>query len=144
VTGLAESGRPQPAAADPDNRVRAVLGVFALYLIGIALLALASPHTFFDRVGPFGSSNVHYTRDGATFELALGAGAAVAVFRQRWRVPLLATMALQSLFHAINHLVDIGSAHPKWLGPFDFGGLATGTVVLMWALARACRQVSRQ
>ena len=138
------SETPSGAASRDDHVVGMVLVVFAVYLVGIALLALISPHTFFEKVGPFGSSNAHYTRDGATFELALGAGAAVAVFRQSWRVPLLATVALQSLLHAINHLSDIGNAHPKWLGPFDFGGLAIGTVVLAWALARARRQVAQQ
>jgi hypothetical protein len=138
------SETPSVAAPRDDRAVRVVLVGFAVYLVGIAVLALISPHTFFEKVGPFGSSNAHYTRDGATFELALGAGAAVAVFRQSWRVPLLATMALQSLLHAINHLSDIGNAHPKWLGPFDFGGLAIGTVVLTWALVRARRQVAQQ
>lgn len=135
--------RPVVAARD-DRVVRAVLVVFAVYFVGIALLALVSPHTFFEKVGPFGSSNAHYIRDGATFELALGLAAAVAVTRRSWRVPLLATMALQSLLHAINHLADIGNAHPKWLGPFDFGGLALGTVVLAWALARARRHEVRR
>jgi hypothetical protein len=72
VTSLSD-GRSwtRPATADRDDRaVRAVLAVFALYLVGIAVLALVSPHMFFEKVGPFGSSNVHYTRDGATFELA--------------------------------------------------------------------------
>jgi hypothetical protein len=137
------SSETSPTAGTTDDRaVRVVLVGFAIYLLAIALLALVSPHTFFEKVGPFGSSNAHYTRDGATFELALGVGAAVAVFRQSWRVPLLATMALQSLLHAINHLSDIANAHPKWLGPFDFAGLAIGTVVLAWALARTRRQVA--
>ena len=142
MTALSEArsaARPLTAGRD-DRAVRAVLVVFAVYLVGIALLALISPHTFFDKVGPFGSANAHYTRDGATFELALGTAAAVAVVRRSWRVPLLATIALQSLLHTINHLADIGNAHPKWLGPFDFGGLALGTVVLAWALARAHSQ----
>ena len=134
---------PVVAPAD-DGTARTVLVGFAMYLIGIALLALVSPHTFFEKVGPFGSSNAHYTRDGATFELALGAGAAVAVFRQSWRVPSWQPWHCSPLLHAINHLSDIGNAHPKWLGPFDFGGLAIGTVVLAWALARARRHVAQQ
>lgn len=123
--------------------MRAVLVIFAAYLIGIALLAIVSPHTFFTKVGPFGSSNPHYTRDGATFELALGVGAAVAFTQRSWRVPALAVLTLQSLLHAINHLVDIGDAHPQWLGPFDFAGLALATSVLAWALLRARRQDHR-
>ena len=126
--------------ASGERPVLAVLVILAAYLIGIALLALISPSTFFDRVGPFGVSNPHYTRDGATFELALGVAAAVAVRRISWRVPILATLALQSLLHALNHLADVGKAHPSWLGPFDFVGLALGTVLLAWAAIRARAQ----
>jgi hypothetical protein len=106
VTSLSDvRGVVRPVVAARDDRVvRAILVVFAVYFVGIALLALVSPHTFFEKVGPFGSSNAHYIRDGATFELA----------------------------------------HPKWLGPFDFGGLALGTVVLAWALARARRHEVRR
>lgn len=131
------SSAPSIATEENDRALRVVLVVFAAYLVGIALLAIVSPHTFFTKVGPFGSSNTHYTRDVATFELALGVGAAVAFVRRGWRVPVLSILALQSLLHAINHLADIGDAHPRWLGPFDFGGLAIGTAVLVWALVRA-------
>lgn len=110
--------------------------MFGAYLIGISLLAVISPDTFFENVGPFGPKNEHYTRDGAVFELAFGIGAVVAVWRASWAKPMLAVLTLQSLFHAINHLVDINEADPKWLGTFDFVGLALSTLVLGWAYWR--------
>lgn len=119
------------------DRVRLVLIVFGVYLTAIALLALVAPHLFFEKIGPFGAYNPHYTRDGATFELALGAGALGAAALRAWRVPVLAILAFQSLLHALNHLADIAAARPRWLGPFDFAALALGTAVLVWALARA-------
>jgi hypothetical protein len=127
-------------AARDDRVIVAVLVIFATYMAGIAALGLAAPHTFFTKVGPFGSPNSHYTRDGATFELAFAFAAAAAARLPRWRAPVLATLALQSLFHAVNHLVDIGNAHPKWLGPFDFFGLAFSTVILGWAYFRVRRE----
>ena len=141
---MPSSETPPTAGATDDRAVRVILVGFAVYLFAVAILALVAPRAFFEKVGPFGPKNPHYTRDGAIFEFALGVGAAVAVSRQSWRVPLLATMALQSLLHSINHLSDIANAPPRWLGPFDFVGLAIGTVVLAWALARARRQVARQ
>jgi hypothetical protein len=116
--------------------VRVVFVGVAIYLIGIALVALVSPDTFFAKIGPFGARNDHYIRDGATFELALGIGAAIAVRRVHWRVPIVVILALQFLFHAINHLVDLGSANPEWLGPVDFIGLALGAGILGWTAWR--------
>lgn len=112
--------------------MRLVLAGVAIYLIGIAVVALISPETFFEKVGPFGIRNDHYIRDGATFELALGIAAAVAVWRVSWRVPIVVTLALQFVFHALNHLADIHNADPEWLGPADFAGLALGSGILIW------------
>jgi hypothetical protein len=54
VTSLSDvRGVVRPVVAARDDRVvRAVLVVFAVYFVGIALLALVSPHTFFEKVGP--------------------------------------------------------------------------------------------
>ena len=48
------------------------------------------PGFFFDEIGPYGARNDHYMGDLATWYLALGAVALVAVRRARWRVPVLA------------------------------------------------------
>ena len=76
-----------------------------------------APHTFFTSIGPFGVQNDHYLRDTATFNLAFGVSLAIAYRRVAWRTPMLCCVALQFALHAINHLADIGAAHPYWLGP---------------------------
>ena len=115
------------------------LAVFGLYLVAISGLMIVSPGTFFTEIGPFGVRNDHYTIDAATFGLALGLGALVAMARQAWRVPVLAITTVQFATHAVNHLVDIQEADPEWVGVADFVGLALGTLVLAWLLRRALR-----
>ena len=58
--------------------------------------------------------------DLATFYLALGAVALVAVRRASWRVPVLALALVQYALHSLNHLIDIGESDPSWLGPANF------------------------
>ena len=75
-------------------------------------------------IGPFGTLNRHYLRDSRRYEAAvrrrLPGGDAV---RPSWRVPVLAMTTVQFALHTVNHLVDIGSAHPRWTGYFDFFSL---------------------
>jgi hypothetical protein len=113
------------------------IGAFALYHLGLALFMAVAPRAFFNNVGPFGVLNSHYIRDTATFNAAIGAALLVAVRRPSWRVPVLALTTLQFALHSINHLVDIGSAHPAWNGYFDFFSLAAATLVLAWLLRAA-------
>src|SRR5688572_25699822 len=69
--------RPRrPAGTD---LVGSLLGFLGLYLIALSLLMLVSPGTFFSEIAPFGAQNDHYIRDGATFQLALGVLALLAV-----------------------------------------------------------------
>ena len=56
----------------------------------------------------------------------------MAVVRPSWRVPVLAVTTVQFALHTVNHLVDIGDAHPRWNGYFDFFSLAAATVLLAW------------
>ena len=91
-----------------------------------------SPHAFYKAIGPFGTFNAHYLRDVASFEGALGLALVVALARPSWRVPVLALTTAQFALHSVNHLVDIGRAHPRWTGYFDFFSLAAATVVLAW------------
>jgi hypothetical protein len=124
------------AQAKSNPAVGAGLLAFAAYHFTIAALMTFAPHTFFADIGPFGAQNDHYLRDTATFNAAFGAALLIAYWRPSWRTPVLACVALQFALHSINHLADIGAAHPHWLGPADFAALALSTVVLVW-LARA-------
>ena len=68
----------------------------------------------------------------------------IAVRRPSWRVPVLALTTVQFALHSVNHLLDIGNAHPAWTGYFDFFSLAAATVVLAWLWrSRARRSRSR-
>lgn len=116
-----------------------VVGVaaFGVYHLALALFMTVAPHTFFTDVGPFEALNTHYIRDTATFNAAIGVALLVAVHRPSWRVPVLALTTLQFALHSINHLIDIGRAHPAWVGYFDFFSLAAATLVLAWLLRMA-------
>jgi hypothetical protein len=116
--------------------------VLALYDIALAVFMTAAPHAFYAKVGPFGVQNDHYIRDTATFSAAIGVGALIAVRRVLWRVPVLAISTVQFALHSVNHLVDIGNAHPRWNGYFDFASLTAATVLLAWLL-RAARARER-
>lgn len=115
------------------------LAVFAFVQIGLAVLMVASPHSFYSDIGPFGSYNGHYIRDVSSFYGALGIGLVVALRRVSWRVPVLALATLQYGLHSLNHLFDIGRAHPAWAGYFDFVSLLAAAAMLGW-LWRAATQ----
>ncbi len=111
--------------------------MFAILQLGLALLMAASPHKFYTAVGPFGAFNGHYIRDLATYYAATGVGLLVAIRHNSWRVPMLALMTIQYALHSVNHLIDIGKAHPAWNGYFDFFSLAVAAVLLAWLWRRA-------
>jgi hypothetical protein len=119
--------------------MRAALALFAVYYIGLGLWMAISPHTFYTALGPFETRNDHYLRDTATFELAIGIGLWISISRPSWRVPMLTVSALQFALHSVNHLVDIGNAHPRWIGYFDFFALALTSAQLAWLLLIARR-----
>ncbi len=112
---------------------------FAAYHFAIAALMVFAPHTFFSDIGPFGTQNDHYLRDTATFNLAFGVSLLIAYRRSSWRTPILFCVALQFALHAINHLADVGAAHPHWLGPFDFVSLTLATLALAWLTRESTR-----
>ncbi len=126
------------------STVRVGLLVFAIFNLVIALALVITPHTFFTDVGPFGSQNDHYLRDVATFYAAFGVALLIAYKRVSWRTPVLWIVALQSGLHALNHLVDIGAAHPHWLGPADFISLALATCALVWLARESMRPLEVQ
>jgi hypothetical protein len=124
---------PGRTAQRPSERtVRVLFGLLAAYHLALGLLMVFAPKVFFDEIGPFGVRNDHYIRDVATFYLAFGVGLAVAVRRPSWRVPVVGVVAIQYVFHVVNHVVDISEADPGWLGPFDAISLALGAVLLIW------------
>jgi hypothetical protein len=136
-----EKPRPLPPSATRlslrADALTAGIAAFALYHLALALFMAAFPRSFYSNVGPFGIRNDHYIRDAATFSAAIGAGLVVALRRPAWRVPMLAITTLQFALHSVNHLVDIGRAHPEWNGYFDFFSLAAATLVLAWLLRTA-------
>jgi archaellum biogenesis protein FlaJ (TadC family) len=119
--------------------VRPVLLVLGVSQIALALWMVADPASFFTHVGGFGARNDHYLRDVATFEMALGVVALIAVRRPTWQLPVLTFAALQFTLHALNHVRDAGKAVASTSGAFDAVSLGAGAVlfaVLAWMLAR--------
>jgi hypothetical protein len=119
-----------------DSRARSVvtvgLAAFAAVELALAVFMTVSPHEFYKAVGPFGAYNPHYIRDVATFYAAIGIALLLAIRNVSWRVPVLAVTTIQYALHSLNHLLDIGKAHPAWNGYFDFFSLAAATVLLAW------------
>jgi hypothetical protein len=135
----APSSLAAAAAARAERVLKGGLAAFAVYHLALAAWMAVSPHTFYVRVGPFGTPNDHYVRDVATYNAAIGVALAIAVSRPAWRVPVLALTTLQFALHSVNHLVDIGKSHPAWNGPADFASLTVATVALAWLLREAAR-----
>ncbi len=116
--------------------MRIILIAFALGQLLLGLLLWLAPDFFFDEIGPYPPRNDHYMADLATFYLALGAVALVAVRRPGWRVPVLAFALVHYALHSLNHLIDIGDADPSWLGPANFVSLLLTALLLGWMLRR--------
>jgi hypothetical protein len=114
--------------------MRALLIVFAAVQVLLGALLWLTPGFFFDEIGPYGARNDHYMADLATWYLALGAAAFVAIRRVGWRVPVLAMAFIQYALHSLNHLIDVGDADPGWLGPANFVSLLLATLLLGWML----------
>jgi hypothetical protein len=114
--------------------MRILLIAFAIGQLVLGLLLWLAPGFFYDEIGPYGPRNDHYMADLATFYLALGAVALVAVRRVRWRVPVLVFALIQYGLHSLNHLIDIGDSDPSWLGPANFSSLLLTTLLLGWML----------
>ncbi|MEA2331702.1 MAG: hypothetical protein QOH58_1840 [Thermoleophilaceae bacterium] len=112
--------------------MKALLGLFALAQLLIGLLLWLAPGFFYDEIGPYGDRNDHYMGDLATWYLALGALALVAVRRVSWRLPVLVLAFVQNTLHAFNHLIDVGEADPEWLGPANLASLVLVSLLLAW------------
>jgi hypothetical protein len=116
--------------------MRPLLIAFGAGQLVLGLLLWLTPGFFYDEIGPYPPRNDHYMADLATFYIALGAVALASVSRERWRVPVLTLALVQYGLHSLNHLIDIGDAHPDWLGPANFVSLVLTTVLLGWMLTR--------
>jgi hypothetical protein len=135
----------EPAAARRSllrDPVTIGLLVFSVYQLALGLTMTFAAGWFFRNVGPFGVRNDHYIRDYATMYLTFGVAGLVALRRPAWRVPVLAIFTLQSALHAVNHLYDVGHAHPKRYGPGDLVALVLASAVLGWLTWRAVRERS--
>lgn len=119
--------------------MRILLVVFALAQLLLGVLLWLAPGEFYEEIGPFGPLNEHYMGDLASFYLALGTAALVAVWRAGWRVPVLAIALLQYALHTVNHLIDVNEPDPSWLGPGTVVALAAGAALLAWLLRREWR-----
>jgi hypothetical protein len=124
------ASRPTAALELQSRTVVVGLVAFAAIEAALAIFMVAAPHAFYTAIGPFGARNDHYVRDVSTYNAALAAGLVIAIRNASWRVPMLAILTVQFALHAINHLVDISSADPAWVGYFDFFALAAATVQL--------------
>ena len=110
---------------------------FAIVQLGLGAFMAIAPHAFFETVGPFGAANDHYVRDMSTCYLAIGIGLAASLRYASWRAPMLGVSTVQFALHSVNHLIDIGHAHPAFVGYVDFAALTVATVQLaqLWRLA---------
>jgi hypothetical protein len=135
------AGALAPAATRRTAPSTLVVGVaaFGVYHLLLAVFMAVAPHAFYTDVGPFGVANAHYIRDVSTYNAALGVAFLLSVTRPSWRTPVLAVTTLQFALHSVNHLIDIGKAHPTWNGYFDFFSLLALTLLLGWLLRLAVR-----
>jgi peptidoglycan/LPS O-acetylase OafA/YrhL len=121
--------------------MKALLALFAAGQLVLGALLWLTPGFFFEEIGPYGERNDHYMGDLATWYLALGLVALVALRRESWRVPVLAFAFIQYALHSLNHVIDVGEADPEWLGPANLVSLALTTLLLGWML-RSRREAS--
>jgi hypothetical protein len=122
--------------------MKLLLLVFALGQLVLGALLWLTPGFFFDEIGPYGTRNDHYMGDLATWYLALGGVALVAVRNPSWRLPVLVLAFIQYALHSFNHLLDVGEADPEWLGPANLASLVLTCVLLGW-MVNTEREVAR-
>jgi hypothetical protein len=127
----AAASRPTNAQLHGQSATVVVgLVAFAGVQAALAIFMAAAPHAFYTAIGPFGARNDHYVRDVASYNAALAAGLVIAIRHTSWRVPVFAILTVQFALHSVNHLIDISSADPGWIGYFDFFALAAATLQL--------------
>ena len=105
------------------------VGVGAVH-VGLGLVMLFAPGTFYDAVATFPPRNDHLVRDVGTVFVALGVGFGAAARRPAWRAPVLLVAIVQYTLHTANHLYDIGLPAEGWVGPVNALLLAAAAVLL--------------
>jgi hypothetical protein len=123
-----------------ERTLKAVLAFVAAYHVGLGVMQLLAPGTFFEEIGNYGIENSHYIGDVGAFTLAFGVALAIAVVRPAWRAPLLWLGALWYGFHAINHAFDTGEAKSEARGWSDTLLIAFGALAAAW-LARVSERL---
>jgi hypothetical protein len=123
----------------PASSLRPVLSGLAGVQLLIGLSLALTPGKFYDAVAHFGARSDHLLRDNAAFYLASAVALYIAGHRPSWRVPVLAVVTLQYVFHAFNHLLDISKSEPGWIGPFDFLTLVAATAIYAIVLRTSVR-----
>lgn len=122
-----------------EGRVRAALIVLGVGNLALGLWQVIAPGSFFRRLAAFGLENDHFIRDLATLYITLGVSLLAAARRPSWRVPVLFFAVLEYGLHFVNHVVDIGDAHPRWLGPLDAVSLLAAESLFVLLLRHARR-----
>lgn len=133
----------RPRAASRERAIRTGLGILALVNLFVGAYMVIGPGSFVDKIGPFGDVNSHYVRDVASWTLAYAAVLFIAAGNRAWRVPVLGFGILQSAFHVVNHIVDVGDADPGWVGWFDVISLTALMGVMIWLLSAERSEVRR-
>jgi hypothetical protein len=122
-----------------ESAMRLTLTLAGAVNLGLGLLALIAPDTFFDQIGKYGVENSHYVGDVGAFVAASGIGLLLAVKRPSWRPPLLWVGAIWFSLHALNHLFDVGQARSDSRGIFDTAYLALIAVLSAYTAREAER-----
>ncbi len=108
----------------------AMLSAFLFGLTGIFMLV--APDVFHTEVAPFGEPNSHFVRDAATMLPPIVIGLWAAADRPAWRRPVFLIAAITNGAHLVNHIVDIGSTDPAWLGPANAALLTVFELAVLW------------
>lgn len=111
--------------------------------VAAGLFMLFAPGPFYDGLATFPPRNDHFTRDLATFYVALGVGFALAAGRSGWRAPVLVVAGVEYALHLANHIYDLGYPDEAWVGPVTTALLAAALgllAVLAFALIRRPRE----
>lgn len=134
-----------PHILSRPNRVLLIgMLVFGAYQLLLGVYVAAAPASFFKHIGAFGVRNDHYTRDVATFFIALGVTALMAARWPSWRLPVLVFAAVQYALHTLNHYLDIDKASPHSLGPANAISLTIALFLLLLLLGLAAREERRR
>lgn len=128
------------ASGEPRGRslaLRPLIAALGAYHLGLGVLMVLAPRTFYDEIAAFPPYNDHFIRDISTFYLAMGAVLLVAAVRRAWQVPLLVLALVQYALHVVNHAWDVSDTEPGWMGPVNLVSLLVVTAALWFLLRRA-------